>query len=290
MRKYYISILIYGFISGLVFYSQAQTLSLHDLKQIQSNKLDMVRSLMIRNGWTFHSAEIDVFDILDHHLPYEKIAWYYGKNQADEEWLYLLRKEGFKHIVVYQINQEAFLKLEEEVRSNVTVSETKVRHDKLITSYLDSLGIEFQFVEFSEQDLFHTVGTKYSLILSDRQSVIQHIQQNEEMEKLDENPLQGGPGTGVFDGTGDGIFGRQPISGKIHPDLMQQNGRITFKVCIDRRGRNTYTKIIQNETTIKDRRLQKMAIDNMSRYLWEEDYSAPKEQCGKYTFSFKLSN
>ena len=100
----------------------------------------------------------------------------------------------------------------------------------------------------------------------------------------------GGPGTGIFDGTGDGIFGRQPVSGKIHPDLMKQNGRITMKVCINRRGKNTYVEVIQSETTIKDRQLQRKALDNMSQYLWEEDYSAAKEQCGKYTFNFKLGN
>ena len=99
----------------------------------------------------------------------------------------------------------------------------------------------------------------------------------------------GGPGTGIFDGTGDGIFGRQPVSGKIHPDLMKQNGRITMKVCINRRGKSTYVEIMDKETTISDKRLQGLALDNMSQYLWEEDYSAAKEQCGKYTFNFKLN-
>lgn len=98
----------------------------------------------------------------------------------------------------------------------------------------------------------------------------------------------GGPGTGIFDGTGDGIFGRQPVSGKIHPELMKQNGRITMKVCINRRGKSTYVEVLRNETTISDRRLQNLALDNMAQYIWEEDYSAAKEQCGKYTFNFKL--
>jgi hypothetical protein len=99
----------------------------------------------------------------------------------------------------------------------------------------------------------------------------------------------GGPGTGIFDGTGDGIFGRQPVSGSIHPELMKQNGKITMKVCINKRGKSTYVEIMRNETTITDRRLQKLALDNMAQYLWEEDYSAAREQCGKYTFNFKLN-
>jgi hypothetical protein len=97
----------------------------------------------------------------------------------------------------------------------------------------------------------------------------------------------GGPGTGIFDGTGDGIFGRQPVSGRPHPDLIKQNGRISMKVCINKRGMNTYVEVIQSESTIKDRRLQNLAMDSMAKYIWEEDYSAAKEQCGKYTYQFK---
>jgi outer membrane biosynthesis protein TonB len=97
----------------------------------------------------------------------------------------------------------------------------------------------------------------------------------------------GGPGTGIFDGTGDGIFGRQPVSGNAHPDLIKQNGRITMKVCINKRGMNTYVEIIQAESTIKDSRLQRLAMDSMAKYIWEEDYSAAPEQCGKYTYNFK---
>jgi hypothetical protein len=97
-----------------------------------------------------------------------------------------------------------------------------------------------------------------------------------------------GAGTGVFDGTGDGIFGRQPVDGKIPADLVRQNGKITMKVCIDKRGRNTFVSIIDKETTIKNKSLQDKAKDAMAKYLWEEDYSAAQEQCGKYTFIFKL--
>ncbi len=97
-----------------------------------------------------------------------------------------------------------------------------------------------------------------------------------------------GPGTGVFDGTGDGIFGRQPVDGKIPANLIRQNGKITMKVCIDRRGRNTFVSIIDKETTIKDRSLQQKALDAMAKYLWEEDYTAAPEQCGKYSYIFKL--
>jgi len=99
----------------------------------------------------------------------------------------------------------------------------------------------------------------------------------------------GGPGTGIFDGTGDGIFGRQPVSGKIPPALMRENGKISMKVCISKRGKSTYVEIIQSETTIKDKNKQNIALDAMAKYLWQEDYSAAKEQCGKYIFNIKIN-
>ncbi len=96
------------------------------------------------------------------------------------------------------------------------------------------------------------------------------------------------PGSGIFDSTGEGIFGRQPISGRIPQELLLKNGRITMKVCIDRQGKNTYVAIIDKETTIKNKQIQQGALKAMSKYQWEEDYTAPFEQCGKYTYIFRL--
>jgi hypothetical protein len=92
------------------------------------------------------------------------------------------------------------------------------------------------------------------------------------------------PGTGVFDGSGKGIFDRQPISKpKISELKLDQSGRIKFKICIDKKGRSTYVDFISNGSSIKDKKAVKLAIDYVGRFVWEEDYGAQKEQCGVYT-------
>ncbi|MGE5355723.1 MAG: hypothetical protein ACM3PT_05730 [Deltaproteobacteria bacterium] len=94
----------------------------------------------------------------------------------------------------------------------------------------------------------------------------------------------GGPGTGVFDGSGKGIFGRQPIKRPLLSELkLNQSGRMVFKICIDRKGRSTFVDFINNGSTIKDKKAIKLATDYIGRFVWEEEYSAQKEQCGKYT-------
>ena len=94
----------------------------------------------------------------------------------------------------------------------------------------------------------------------------------------------GGPGTGVFDGSGNGIFGRQPVKKpNINELKLDQSGKMVFKICIDKKGRSTFVDFINSGSTIKDKKAIKLAIDYIGRFIWEEDYSVPKEQCGKYT-------
>ncbi len=94
----------------------------------------------------------------------------------------------------------------------------------------------------------------------------------------------GGYGEGEFDASGDGIFGRKVmyrdpsmigISGK--------SGKITFKVCINRRGSVSMVEINEFETTIKDNTTLRAALESMRKYKYEEDFSAAKEQCGNFT-------
>ena len=95
----------------------------------------------------------------------------------------------------------------------------------------------------------------------------------------------GGTGVGAFDGSGHGIFGRQPVDRpKLSSILISQNGRIVFKVCIDKRGKSTFVDVIKRGTTINDKKIIKAAYDYVGKFLWEEDNSIKNEQCGKYTF------
>ncbi len=98
----------------------------------------------------------------------------------------------------------------------------------------------------------------------------------------------GGVGVGAFDGSGKGIFGRQPVSRPpIKDKPLEKNGKIVFKICIDRKGRSTFVDPILKESTIRDKKIIRKAIDYVGRFVWEEDYSADKEQCGKYTLRTK---
>lgn len=94
----------------------------------------------------------------------------------------------------------------------------------------------------------------------------------------------GGYGEGEFDASGDGIFGRKVIyqDRSMIRNASGKSGKIVFKVCINRRGLVSYVEINELETTIKDRKILRNAIDAMSNYKYEVDYSAPKEQCGYY--------
>jgi hypothetical protein len=92
------------------------------------------------------------------------------------------------------------------------------------------------------------------------------------------------PGTGVFDGSGKGIFSRQPIKKPAIRELkLDQSGRIKFKICIDRKGISTFVDFVSSGSSIKDKKAVKLAIDYVGRFVWEEDYDAQKEQCGVYT-------
>ena len=66
-------------------------------------------------------------------------------------------------------------------------------------------------------------------------------------------------------------------------NASKKSGKIVFKVCINRRGTVTYVEIINALTTIKDKALLKKALSSMQKYTYEPDFTAPKEQCGRYT-------
>ncbi|HHH54077.1 MAG TPA: hypothetical protein ENK91_10490 [Bacteroidetes bacterium] len=99
----------------------------------------------------------------------------------------------------------------------------------------------------------------------------------------------GGTGIGAFDGSGKGIFGRQPVYRPKKDFSLDKNGKIVFKICIDRNGRSTFVDILRRGTTIRDKKILRKATDYVGRFIWEEDYNVDKEQCGKYTLRVKNS-
>ncbi len=97
-------------------------------------------------------------------------------------------------------------------------------------------------------------------------------------------------GTGAYDGSGDGVWGRKII----YRDLsvvakgINVTGRVVTKVCINRAGIVTLAEINFKETTIKDKETLRKYLQAARTYKFQPDLKAAKEQCGK--LSFKVDN
>ena len=93
-------------------------------------------------------------------------------------------------------------------------------------------------------------------------------------------------GTGEYDGSGSGIFGRRIV----YRDLsavkaaINESGKVVTKVCINRAGNVTYVELLEG-ATLKDREGLKLYLKAARGYKFQPDPTAPKEQCGKLTFT-----
>lgn len=94
-------------------------------------------------------------------------------------------------------------------------------------------------------------------------------------------------GTGIYDGSGNGVFGRKVIARDLQTikSVVRGSGKAVVKVCINRAGNVTFAEIIQSETTFTDREGLKKFLQAAWTYKFQADLSAPKEQCGKLTFT-----
>lgn len=93
-------------------------------------------------------------------------------------------------------------------------------------------------------------------------------------------------GTGMYDGTGDGVFGRKVVYRDVAAAKAALNvsGTCAVKICVNQAGIVTFTDIIEGETTIKDSKTLKNYLRAARNYKVQPDKSAPKEQCGKLVF------
>lgn len=125
----------------------------------------------------------------------------------------------------------------------------------------------------------------FSRILGKISEVIEKEEENEVIADKDESS-----GIGEYDDSGNGVFGRRVIYRDMSmiKNASSASGKIVFKVCINRRGVVTYAEIISNLTTIKNKNLLKKGLSSMEKYKYEPDFTAPKEQCGRYTL--KIDN
>mgnify|MGYP000098893224 CR=1 FL=1 len=94
-------------------------------------------------------------------------------------------------------------------------------------------------------------------------------------------------GTGEYDGSGDGVFGRKIIFRNIKDAKAAINisGKVVTKICINRAGIVTYVELIGAETTIRDKPTLRNYLKAAYGYKFQPDLTAPKEQCGKLKFT-----
>jgi hypothetical protein len=95
-------------------------------------------------------------------------------------------------------------------------------------------------------------------------------------------------GTGKYDGSGRGIFGRKVTFWNTKAVPLNKNGKVSVKICIDVRGNVGFAEVIEDETTITDRATLKKVLSAAYGYKFQPDTSAPTEECGKLIFA--LSN
>jgi outer membrane biosynthesis protein TonB len=91
-------------------------------------------------------------------------------------------------------------------------------------------------------------------------------------------------GTGAFDESGRGIFGRRPVKydySWVGQAKNQADNKVTVKICVDPDGYVTYAEIIQKETRVKDKNVLKNYLKAARNYLFEKDRKAAQEECGK---------
>jgi len=91
-----------------------------------------------------------------------------------------------------------------------------------------------------------------------------------------------GNGRGFIEGTG--ALTRAVIDRGDTKKLAQQNGTLILKICINRRGIVTFAEWDKEGSSIKDSQVARTALDNVLKYRFERDRSAPNKECGRLTY------
>jgi hypothetical protein len=95
----------------------------------------------------------------------------------------------------------------------------------------------------------------------------------------------GGGGDGL---EGDGIITRKVVYRENITGVAKESGKITLDLCIDRQGKVIYVAYDPVNTTITDNDIIRQASHLAARYRFEAKYNAPKRECGKLTFIFRV--
>lgn len=97
---------------------------------------------------------------------------------------------------------------------------------------------------------------------------------------------EGNDGTGFIGG--DGILTRKIVKRANINELVKESGIIVIKLCVTRNGVVDYVEYDPSRSTIKDTETVRAALDAMTMYRFERDYSAAKRECGSFQFNIEV--
>jgi hypothetical protein len=92
------------------------------------------------------------------------------------------------------------------------------------------------------------------------------------------------------DFAGDGLFNRKVIK-RADAEVARiaiEEGKVVINLCVDQLGKVVYAQYDTPHSTIRDKSILSKAVDCAKLYVFDEDPSAPREQCGRLTFVFKI--
>jgi len=178
---------------------KAQYLTLDDIINIQQHDVGKVKGFFSRNGWDFYSSKIDIEKYIGHKFEYNEIGWVYEYNQYSETglgWAYLLQKDGYENIFIYNTSKLHFIDLENAIKSRFIFIETKVDNNELISIYKNIKGIEFWCItkKPTESDTYDdnsssgfyahdkTFNFYYTIILLNKIDLEKRIEENKKEE------------------------------------------------------------------------------------------------------------
>jgi hypothetical protein len=99
---------------------------------------------------------------------------------------------------------------------------------------------------------------------------------------------QNGKKLNYGDFAGDGLFNRRIVTRANVSAIATVPGKVVLDICVNRLGKVTLAKFNLDNSTIKDLTVVTKAVDCAKQYVFDEDPSAPREQCGRLTFFFEL--
>jgi hypothetical protein len=99
---------------------------------------------------------------------------------------------------------------------------------------------------------------------------------------------QDGKGLRWGDFAGDGLFDRQVIEHANIAQIATQPGKVVINLCVDQLGKVVFAQYDVPNSSIKDKAIVAKAELLAKQYVFVEDPSAPREECGRLTFIFEI--